>query len=890
MKSLDLLFGVSANDAARLEEAAVRSVADLAAVQNLEELGTRAGISPSLLREWQRAAQAEVRAAQFRRRIAAILTALMLVLASWVTYRLVPSKSSATYLRASALYKERKYAEAGRVLDDAFALRQNTAELHNLRGMIYRRIHKTPDAITEFQKAVELDPSYDEAWNNLGNAHQRKEPERAIQEYQKAVALKPQLALYHRNLGHLWELRGNVAGAEAEYKAAIQVQPSEIASYLDLSNLYQSLKRPGEAEAVLVQATTQNPTEIASYTDLSDLYRREKRPDQAESVLVRATTRNPGSDTAFAALASFYFDSRRYAEGSRAYYRADELNPDAGHLEEAAMTLRDAQQWDEALRAYQKILEKKPNDWDAHFQSGWILVNKGGPFAQQAIRQLQAAIAATPGEDQNKWCYLNLAIGYSNLGQIARADEALTEALRLDASFAPALIQRALMLQNAGQYQVAEKLYREAIHAEPSNTLAYYDLWWLYRNLHRADQVQKVFRKVQTIAPNDLYAQLMLARVRQDKEDFTGAAETYSKVHERDPEEPYYLALLATAEILAGMKKQDKSLVQKGMSRLEQAAINSPAYDTCFALAWAYLSVPERRDPDKAGQLYQKALNYVPNDLSALQGLAVVKLLKGDFLGAISESGKALKLNPRDPGTLENLAYGQFLEGNVQKAIESYERALEITKDDPVLRAYYGEALFWSGNTLRAQEEFAQARDALSRPSLYEDIWIGFIDPRYDATEKRHAAYYSTIAEKQALVELFDALAYLQESNVASALEKYQDAAKLLSASSEDDKEIVRKAINDLHRLQKELPSQPTSELGLGYLYDWLGDHERAVLRWKRYLELGTDPVGMEEAHRRLTRGVSQFGFQRPRRMSLLSASFLFQSGDFFSLRHISGE
>ena len=83
------------------------------------------------------------------------------------------------------------------------------------------------------------------------------------------------------------------------------------------------------------------------------------------------------------------------------------------------------------------------------------------------------------------------------------------------------------------------------------------------------------------------------------------------------------------------------------------------------------------------------------------------------------------------------------------------------------------------------------------------------------------------------------------------ALEKYGAAAALLSATRED-KEIVRKGINDLHRLGKEPLAQPSAEFGLGSLYDWLGETKRAAEHWRVYLRSGADPVGLGEARRRL--------------------------------------
>jgi hypothetical protein len=88
---------------------------------------------------------------------------------------------------------------------------------------------------------------------------------------------------------------------------------------------------------------------------------------------------------------------------------------------------------------------------------------------------------------------------------------------------------------------------------------------------------------------------------------------------------------------------------------------------------------------------------------------------------------------------------------------------------------------------------------------------------------------------------------------VSQALKHYQAATQQLT-SSHEDQEVARKGINDLHRLWKEVPGQPVAEVCLGYLYDWLGDYELAVHHWRRYLEVGSEPAGIEEARRGLGR------------------------------------
>src|SRR5260370_31715832 len=96
------------------------------------------------------------------------------------------------------------------------------------------------------------------------------------------------------------------------------------------------------------------------------------------------------------------------------------------------------------------------------------------------------------------------------------------------------------------------------------------------------------------------------------------------------------------------------------------------------------------------------------------------------------------------------------------------------------------------------------------------------INVPYDASEKQHGSYYARIRKKRALVELLDGLTYLREIRIPAALERYAAATSLLTATNNEDEEIVRKGINDLHRLRKQPFAEPTAELGLGYLFGWL--------------------------------------------------------------------
>ena len=70
--------------------------------------------------------------------------------------------------------------------------KEDLAQIHNALGFGYLSTDKVDEAISEFNKAVELTPGYVTAWNNLGDAlEQKKEFKGAIEAYEESLILSP---------------------------------------------------------------------------------------------------------------------------------------------------------------------------------------------------------------------------------------------------------------------------------------------------------------------------------------------------------------------------------------------------------------------------------------------------------------------------------------------------------------------------------------------------------------------------------------------------------------------------------------------------------------------------------------------------------------------------
>jgi tetratricopeptide (TPR) repeat protein len=98
------------------------------------------------------------------------------------------------------------------------------------------------DAILLYQKAIELDPQYSNAYNNLGAAYRHKgDIDKAIAFTEKAIALEPKNSKAYNNLGIIYYDKRDWYKAIALYKKAIELNPILSEAYNNLGSAYYAI-------------------------------------------------------------------------------------------------------------------------------------------------------------------------------------------------------------------------------------------------------------------------------------------------------------------------------------------------------------------------------------------------------------------------------------------------------------------------------------------------------------------------------------------------------------------------------------------------------------------------------------------------------------------------
>jgi type IV pilus biogenesis/stability protein PilW len=159
-------------------------------------------------------------------------------------------------------YHQRDYSKAIQAYQKVIELDPGYAEAYNNLGIIYQEAGDFGRALSAYQKAIEINPKYEKALNNLGVLlYLKGRYEESIQAFQKALVINPDNIESHINLGILFKKQGQVDQAIGSYQKALSLNPLHGETHYNMGLLYEQL---GKIETAI--GHYQNFVQMASKT------------------------------------------------------------------------------------------------------------------------------------------------------------------------------------------------------------------------------------------------------------------------------------------------------------------------------------------------------------------------------------------------------------------------------------------------------------------------------------------------------------------------------------------------------------------------------------------------------------------------------------------------
>lgn len=254
----------------------------------------------------------------------------------------------------------------------------------------------------------------------------------------------------------------------------------------------------------------------------------------------------------------------------------------------------------------------------------------------------------------------------------------------MTADAAGEIIQRATMAQQRGDVAAADAAFREALRVSNDDPRALSGLGVLcYQTGRYPEAVERLSRAIQLAGPSpSLLINLGLARHASG--DYDQAIANY---HEAIRIKPGF----APAHNSLGV-----SLLARGRREEARAAFaQAVALDPNYARAYFNLGTVQRQNGDLGGAVgsFRRACALLPNFLQGYASLAASLQEQGDWDGAVENYHAALKCDPNDVIVINNLSTLLVKRGDSAQAKTLLERGLAAAPANATLMAALGSCL-----------------------------------------------------------------------------------------------------------------------------------------------------------------------------------------------------
>ena len=140
-------------------------------------------------------------------------------------------------------YNQKQFSKAIQAYQKAIELDSTYVEAYNNLGIVYQAVGDTKSAIGAYQKSTEINPRYEKGYNNVGLLFLLEgRHEEALEVFRKTLAINPNHIESHINLGILFKQKGQWENAIESYQKALTIDPHHRETHYNMALLYEQLE------------------------------------------------------------------------------------------------------------------------------------------------------------------------------------------------------------------------------------------------------------------------------------------------------------------------------------------------------------------------------------------------------------------------------------------------------------------------------------------------------------------------------------------------------------------------------------------------------------------------------------------------------------------------
>jgi tetratricopeptide (TPR) repeat protein len=210
-----------------------------------------------------------------------------------------PTLSASEHVKLGLEYLDQgELDQAITEFEKAIALDPNRADAHRNLGTAYGKQGNWEESIAAYEKAIKINPDFGEAYGDMAGAYFKAgKLNEAITAGEKGIELAPDYAMSYNNLGIAYGSQGKIDMAIDLFEKAIQADPNSVDAYYNLGFAYEQIEQFDQAIAAYQKAISVDPNYLDAYENLGVVYANQgqiaEAIDQLETFLKLAPPDHP---------------------------------------------------------------------------------------------------------------------------------------------------------------------------------------------------------------------------------------------------------------------------------------------------------------------------------------------------------------------------------------------------------------------------------------------------------------------------------------------------------------------------------------------------------------------------------------------------------------------
>ena len=337
------------------------------------------------------------------------------------------------------------------------------------------------------------------------------------------------------------------------------------------------------------------------------------------------------------------------------------------------------EQFNSAIKSYQKALFIKPDYAKAHYNIGGTFHELGQ--LENSVKSYESSIEIDPDYVE---AHNNLGNVFRELGELNNATNSYKKALIIKPDYVEAHFSLSNVFQSLGQLDLMIEHLQEVIVIKPDFAEAHHSLGDVFKGIGRLDDAVKSYHKALELEPNFSEAHNNLGNTFKELGQLDNAVKSYEKALAINSDYPSIYNNL-------GNTFKELGKLNDAVIAYESAIAINPDYPESYNNLGVVLYELDKYE--KAIQSYDKALIIDPEYAEAHNNLGVSLNKLGQLEEAVESYEMALTIDPNYSDAYNNLGVVLKKLGQFDAAVKSYESALAINSDDADTHNNLGIAL-----------------------------------------------------------------------------------------------------------------------------------------------------------------------------------------------------